>query len=88
MMQYRAPSKLEANKLLYMWRSIMSLVGFVYNIFYNNISSKIEIEKESSCLWDFKSKFNSNIQFKDKVMENKSLKLLGFDSGEAKKHAK
>ena len=34
------------------------------------------------------SKFNSNNQFKDKIMENKSLELLGFHCGEAKKHAK
>ena len=54
MMQYRVPSKLEANKLLYMRLSLMSLVGFAYNVLYNNISSKIEIEKESSCHRNFK----------------------------------
>ena len=71
-----------------MWLSLMHLVAFSYAFLYNNISSKIEMERKVHVLGISKN-INRNTQFKDKVMNEKSLKLIGFFCHRgAKKHAK
>ena len=83
MMQYRVPLKVEANKLPYMWLSLMSVVGFAYNFSDKNRASKIEMENNSSCLGT-SMYINSNIQVMDKVIDKMSLELFGFHRGGAK----
>ena len=51
------------------------------------MSSKIEMEKKSPCLRTSKI-IIPNIQFKDKIMDRKSMKLIGSHHIVAKKHAK
>ena len=70
-----------------MWLSLLNLIAFAYTPLYHGGSSAIKWKRKAPIL-EISKNIIPNIQFKDKVIDKKSLKLISFHHKGAQKHVK